>query len=132
MINSGKSPGGKLIEELMAFLKEKGFLLEDLRKLLNQDTFLQAWNYTEIKQDKYSFKELLAWVKEHFNPNLHSAASLTKEEKAGEGLILSCCFMDKKNAPLTSEKDPFLRVMTKELDEDLKKNFGNKDMIMLK
>ncbi|BCZ19958.1 hypothetical protein NHP190012_16000 [Helicobacter sp. NHP19-012] len=132
MMNDGKSPSGKLIEELVAFLKEKGFLLEELKKLLNQDTFLQAWNYTEVKQDKYSFKELLTWVKEHFNPNLHSAASLTKEEKAGVGLILSCCFMDKKNTPLTSEKDPFLRVIAKELDEDLKKNFGTKDMIMLK
>ncbi|WP_163533535.1 hypothetical protein [Helicobacter suis] len=132
MTNNDKSPTSKLIEELVAFLKEKGLVLEELKKLLNQDVFLQAWNYTEVKQDKYSFKELLAWIKEHFNPNLHSAANLTKEEKAGVGIILSCCFMDLKNAPMTSEKDPFLRVITKELDEDLKKNFGNKDMILLK
>ncbi|WP_104708642.1 hypothetical protein [Helicobacter felis] len=129
MINNGKDIN--LAEKIAKFFKDNGIDLASLQELLKADVFFMALNHTEIKQDKYSFKELLAWVKEHFNPNLHSAASLTREEKPGEGIILSCCFMDKKNAPMTSAKDPFLRVITKELDEDLKKNFGSKDMVLL-
>ncbi|WP_104682273.1 hypothetical protein [Helicobacter felis] len=131
MNDNSKGKNGNIVEQIVKFLKDNGIDLASLQELLKADVFLMALNHTEIKQDKYSFKELLAWVKEHFNPNLHSAASLTKEEKAGEGLILSCCFMDKKNAPMTSAKDPFLRVITKELDEDLRKNFGSKDMVLL-
>ncbi|WP_120952311.1 hypothetical protein [Helicobacter sp. L8] len=132
MIDNNKGKNSNIVEQIVKFLKDNGIDLASLQEMLKADSFLQAWNYTELKQDKYSFKELLSWVKEHFNPSLHSAASLTKEEKAGVGIILSCCFMDKKNEAMAEAKDPFLRVIAKEIDEDLKKNFGNKDMIVLK
>ncbi|WP_104629471.1 hypothetical protein [Helicobacter bizzozeronii] len=136
MTNNGKNAKGSVVEEIMKVIKEKGFGLEDIKKALeelsNPDTGSQSCNYTELKQDSYSLKEVIAWVKKHFNPNLHNAASLLKEEgKSGE-IILSCCLMDKKDEPMSDSKDPFLRVITKELDEDLKKNFGNKNMIVLR
>ncbi|WP_104637669.1 hypothetical protein [Helicobacter felis] len=139
MINNDKGPKEVIIEEIkkeiIRMIKELGHSLADVKeafKQLSLDTFWQAWNYTEVKQDKYSFKELLTWVKDHLNQNLHSGASITKEERVGVGIILSCCFMDKHNKPMTSPKDPFLRVFTKQLDEDLVKNFGDKDMIVLR
>ncbi|WP_104708363.1 hypothetical protein [Helicobacter ailurogastricus] len=136
MTNNGKNTG-ELVEEikkaLVKLMKEMGCSLANVKEAFKQislDTLLQAWNYTEVNQDKYSFKELLNWVKQHLKPNFHSGASITKEEKAGV-IILSCCLMDKNNMPMTSPKDPFLRVITKELDEDLKKNFGDKNVIVL-
>ncbi|WP_120944656.1 hypothetical protein [Helicobacter labacensis] len=138
MINNDKGPKEVIIDEIkkeiIRMIKGLGHSLADVKeafKQLSLDTFWQAWNYTEVEQDTYSFKELLSWVKEHLNQNLHSGASITREEKVGVGIILSCCFMDKRNTPMTSLKDPFLRVIAKKLDEDLTKNFGDKNMIVL-
>ena len=88
--------------------------------------------YTEIKQESYSFKEAINWIKKYFDPGLHTSASITKEVRQDGTIILNCCLINKEGEALTRPKDPFLRVTTRNICQDLKNNFGDKDLIVIK
>lgn len=99
---------------------------------------LQALEKIELKESTdsvleckiYSFKEALAWIKEHLDPKRHGAASITKEME-GDKIVLKLCFLDHDRKPLLKEGDWFLKVKTDEICQDLKNNFGDKDMIIV-
>lgn len=129
MVNNSNNA---MMEKLLKFLKENDIDLSALNEMLNADTFLMAWNHTEIEQPSYTFKEAISWIKEHFDPKLHTSASITKEVSQDGTIILNCCLISKEGEPLAEPKDPFLRVETKEICQDLKDNFGDKNMIVIK
>lgn len=121
-----------IVEKLLQFLKGNGIDVWQARQiLLDKETLAVAWNYTEIEQLNYTFKEAVAWIKEHFDPKLHAGATITKEVAQDGTITLSCCLTNKENEPLTRAGDPFLQVRTKEICQDLKDNFGDKDMIII-
>ena len=121
-----------IVEKLLQFLKDNGISrLEAVQALSNKEALMEALNYTEIEQPSYTFKEAVAWIKEHFDPKLHAGATITKKVAQDGTITLSCCLTNKENEPLTRAGDPFLQVRTKEICQDLKDNFGDKDMIII-
>lgn len=121
-----------IVEKLFQFLKDNGISrLEAVQALSNKEALMEALNYTEIEQPSYTFKEAVAWIKEHFDPKLHAGATITKKVAQDGTITLSCCLTNKENEPLTRAGDPFLQVRTKEICQDLKDNFGDKDMIII-
>lgn len=121
-----------IVEKLLQFLKDNGISrLEAVQALSNKEALMEALNYTEIEQLNYTFKEAVAWIKEHFDPKLHAGATITKKVAQDGTITLSCCLTNKENEPLTRAGDPFLQVRTKEICQDLKDNFGDKDMIII-
>lgn len=121
------------IAKILKFLKDEGISIEEVLSILgDKDTWLTAWNYTEIEQESYSFKEAISWIKKYFDPRLHTSASITKEVRQDGTIILNCCLINKEGEALTRPKDPFLRVTTRNICQDLKNNFGDKDLIVIK
>lgn len=121
------------IAKILKFLKDEGISIEEALSILgDKDTWITAWNYTEIKQESYSFKEAINWIKKYFDPGLHTSASITKEVRQDGTIILNCCLINKEGEALTRPKDPFLRVTTRNICQDLKNNFGDKDLIVIK
>lgn len=121
------------IAKILKFLKDEGISIEEVLSILgDKDTWLTAWNYTEIEQESYSFKEAISWIKKYFDPRLHTSASITKEVRQDGTIILNCCLINKEGEALTRPKDPFLRVTTRNICQDLKDNFGDKDLIVIK
>ena len=122
-----------IVEKLLQFFKDNGIsILEAVQALSNKEALMEALNYREIEeQPSYTFKEAVAWIKEHFDPKLHAGATITKKVAQDGTITLSCCLTNKENEPLTRAGDPFLQVRTKEICQDLKDNFGDKDMIII-
>ncbi len=122
-----------LLKELLVLFKKYGIEIEEAIQYLKElgtKAVLAAWGYTEIECQQYTFKELMKWIQDNFNQNKHSAASVTKEMQDGK-IILKCCFLNKNKEPLAEIGDLFLKVKTDSICDDLKNNFGNKDMIII-
>lgn len=120
-----------MMEKLLKFIKENDIDLSALNEMLNADTFLMAYYHEDKEQESYSFKEAISWIKKYFDPKLHTSASITKEVRQDGTIILNCCLINKDGEALTRPKDRFLRVTTRNICQDLKYNFGDKDMIII-
>jgi hypothetical protein len=75
----------------------------------------------------------IKWIKEHFPKGVASGACITREINQQEnGFTLHHNFLDKENNPMIGSEYPTLVVNTKLLSEDIRSQFGNKDMIIIR
>lgn len=123
----------RVMEALKGILKETSMTVGDAISALRQldeETLQMAWNYTEVKCERYSFKEALDWIKSNMNEEKHSGATITKEV-IGNKILLKCCFLDSNKQPLSKVGDLYLAVETNSICKDLEDSFGDKNMIVV-
>lgn len=97
-----------------------------------------ALNSQERECDLITFRECLKWVKDYFNPEIHGGAVIFRKSEGkdssieGNKLILKICFLGKDGGLLSDNSSPNLTIRCKAVDDDLKSNFGNKEIIVLR
>lgn len=95
-------------------------------------------NSQERKYDLITFGECLKWIKEYFNPEIHSGAVIFRKanvkDSSTEGykLILKVCFLGKDGNLLSDNLSPNLIIKCDSIDDVLRANFGDKETIVLK
>lgn len=124
----------KQLPEIVKFLGE---ILEKLRiRSLNDLKVLikYAWNL-EIQEDldEYGLRNAVEWFKDNHPGQNYTACLLMVKDKRNEKITLHHFFIDNKyKEPVLDGSLPYRITETKSIDEDLKRVFGNKDMILLK
>lgn len=118
-----------IIETIVAILKKKGESEEDIRLFTNALNGYLMGDYKELEVEHYTFKELLAWLKDKFDENKHSFASITKTLQ-DDKIVLKSCFLDKNKEALIMG-EPYLKVTTNSICEDFINNFDGKEMIII-
>ena len=116
-----------MVEKIIEKLKEKGESEKDIRLFI--DALNVIVDYEQLEVEHYTFKELLAWLKDKFDENKHSFASVTKTLNDNK-IILVSCFLDKNKEALIMG-EPYLKVTTNSICEDFINNFDGKEMIII-
>lgn len=102
-------------------------------KALNEDDLKRAQNHQETTVDEHNMSSSIKWIKEHFPKEVASGACITRDVNLkGDGFIIHHNFLDKENNPMIGSEYPTLVVNTKSLSEDIRSQFGNKDMIIIR
>ncbi|OBV28587.1 hypothetical protein BKN38_09865 [Helicobacter sp. CLO-3] len=127
---------GKAIEELKKLLIGLGLDPDqaiEFLKNLDMEQLKLAWNYKELKVDTYSFRDAIEWIKSEMDQNKHkyNGAVINKTEENGK-IILTICLLDKKDEPMLKLGDAFCKVETLSICDDLRANFGDKNMCIIK
>ena len=90
-----------------------------------------AWNLDERYCSKYSLEEAIKWIKLN-KPSEATGGILLKVSPSDGNIVLHHCFIDKDQNPLLDGKHPHRIVYTREISEDLTRQFGEKDMLVFK
>lgn len=90
-----------------------------------------AWNYEEYNTREYGFGDAIAWIRERIDPQRHGGACLYRTS-TGEYFTLYMCLLDREERPLLGASDPYCVVHCLALDEQLVRQFGTKNMIIVK
>ncbi|MEB3191906.1 MAG: hypothetical protein VKL42_16315 [Snowella sp.] len=116
-------------------------LTEDIKKRveglkrLNPSTMERliktAWNLEEKHCSEYSLEEAIKWIKLN-KPSEATGGILLKMSPSDKDIVLHHCFIDKDQNPLLDGKHPHRIVYTREISEDLSRQFGEKDMLVFK
>ena len=116
-------------------------LVEDIKKRveglkgLNPSTMERlnktAWNLEEKHCSKYSLEEAIKWIKLN-KPSEATGGILLKMSPSDKNIVLHHCFIDKDQNPLLDGNHPHRIVYTREISEDLTRQFGEKDMLVFK
>ncbi|WP_104695946.1 hypothetical protein [Helicobacter salomonis] len=128
----GKRENKVDVDWLLKQIQEDPDLRQRIESVLNKKALEMAWNHEEVKKRQYTFKEALEWIQKNFDSRIYSAANIMREQIEEHQIVLSCCFLDKNGNPLVGSENPFLRVETSELDQDLVENFGDENLIVVK
>ena len=91
--------------------------------------FRMAWNVEEEETPLLKFEDVVRFAKANFNPQKHSAACLTKLKKENEYHLV---FLDKKQVPILDGSEKHKIFYAKALDDSLKAQLQEKDMLVLK
>lgn len=126
----------KLMRELTDFVKKHGKKAYDCftkiqeaggwRKFVNT-----AWYGEEKETSTFTFKECIEWVKPFYDKEKHSGAIIAKKQTE-DRLLIKVCFLGMDGKPLSDEESHFLIVRCNEIDENLKNQFGDKNVIILR
>jgi hypothetical protein len=90
-----------------------------------------AWNYEEKFCRQYSLEEAIKWFKMN-RPRVAKAGCIFRRQREDVGVTLHHCFLDASNNPLLDGAHPHRAVHTPELCLDLEKQFGTKDLLVLR
>ncbi len=121
---------GKVIQDGAVGIADE--FIKSIGNLSNEEASL-ALNFQKIEKELWAFKESIGWVKSNFKKDIHNAAVIIKSSSEdGVKINLFHVFLDKNNYPMIESSYPMLMVSTSEFDMELRKNFGNKEMIILK
>ena len=91
--------------------------------------FKTAWNVEEEETPILKFEDVVRWAKTNFNPAKHSAACLIKLKKENEYHLV---FLDKNQVPILDGSEKHKIFYAKALDDSLKAQLQEKDMLVLK
>lgn len=91
--------------------------------------FRMAWNVEEEETPLLKFEDVVRFAKTNFNPQKHSAACLTKLKKENEYHLV---FLDKNQVPMLDGSEKHKIFYAKALDDSLKAQLQEKDMLVLK
>lgn len=116
-----------------------------------------AWYYEEIDQNEFTMSDAINWMKEHLDNSIHSAGAIFKIKsedmpdsnmekvvknlhsaqhissvREGGNIDVHLFFLDKDGQPLLGLGDRHKVVHAAHIDDSLNKNFGEKDLIILK
>lgn len=121
MIELVKKFGKKAFDSISKIQEAGG-----LKKFVNT-----AWYSDEKETDIFTFKECIDWIKLYYDKNKHGGAIVGKKQNEN-GLLLKVCFIDKDENTLSDEESHYLIVRCNGLDDNLKKQFGDKNAIIIK
>lgn len=124
----------KQLPDIVKFLSD---ILEKFRiKSLNDLKVLirYAWNLEILENvDEYSLGNAIEWFKDNHPGQNYTACLLMVKDKFNDNMTLHHVFINNKyREPVLDGSLPYRIVETRRIDEELKKVFGNKDMILLK
>lgn len=130
----GKSILSKFSKALNAFLEKVGDKLGDYQNAIKEmggtENFLKfLWNLEEENVDILTFEAVVSWAKKNIDSKKHCGACLLESKNKNEYHLF---FLDKDNQPLLSGKDKHKIFYTTMIDEDLKLQFKNSSMLILK
>ncbi len=96
-----------------------------------------AWNYEEKFQESYGLEDAIRWFKDNHPGKKYLACILMQKKVELKELptvtSLHHCFIEiTTNNPILDGSLPYRIIQTIDVKDDLKKAFGNKDMIILK
>ena len=116
-----------------------------LREMINNplETIQRAWNVNVLQYDELTFEECLRLIKTELDPEKHKEGvcifKVTKNSldvKDGYKYEIYIYFMGKdengKDTPLLDGSEPHWVIECKKIDQDLKENFDDKDLILVK
>ncbi len=127
----------KILNKILDLLGESIFEnLDELEKEIEacgglKNACALAWNLEEKDVDVYTFKECVAWLKEHINKENARGAYIHKKELADKKYELNVFFFDSDKKALKGDNNSWLIVRCNSLDEDFIRSFGTRDVLVV-
>lgn len=112
-------------------------LIDQLKKIfdfiddVDIDTIKICWNYQEKCCETYTLEESINWIKSSLkNPTF---GGCIYKEKINDVYHLHLCLLDlENNEPMLDGNHPHLEVKCMQIDDELKSQFKDKDLIVIK
>jgi hypothetical protein len=121
----------KSYKQLFELLKEDAW--ERIKEIVTIETFKLAINYEEKNTKFYTAKEMIKWFKENYKQNYEPCVYMLKAEIDGDAIYkLHHVFIDNDKEPCLDGSVPYRKVIARQIDDEIVRMFGDKDMIILR
>ncbi len=123
-----------LLKKLSSIGKDISSSIKDYNQIIQEmggftEILKTAWNLEEKDVDILTFEMIISWTKQNFNQREYSGACLIRNKSKTEYNLF---FLDKNDNPLLDGSAKHIIFYSKKIDDDLKMQLSDKDMLLIK
>ena len=121
------------LEDITEYAKKRGRFYTDNDFVMLKEALRYAWNYDEAYRREYTFEEAIKWFKSYAPKDASADGCLLLEKRKAEPYMIHHCFISKRDEkPLLDGKHPHRLVKAQQVSNELLKNFGDKNMLIIR